>query len=270
MSDQIQINEFIPLPSEVAAKLTLADRYLVSYPRSGRTWIVRMLRILPQVTILNDSGRLDDLESITGLWTHEERGNLDEPGPDWINPFTMENPSINFLMVHGWGKLLPFAKGPHLYVFRSPEDVMVSYYHYAKEKRFIDSEVTSLTEFARGNLHWWRAHLQRAIEVRERAEMPRSWQFLSFERVFADPFNHLSRVARHFEIKFSEAALKQVIEVTTPKEMTDLVPGLPVLSSKPGRGAQDLSPEVLAEVEEHDMPLYRKALEIENADCRGE
>lgn len=255
-------DHFMPLPEEVAAKLSTADRYLVSYPRSGRTWLYRCVLIAQQIA---ESGATPTEAVIREFVRndHHRKQNLNGQGPDWRNPFATGESLFGFLTVHGWGDVVLSSEGPHLYLFRSPEDVMVSYYNYATFRQFIDAETVSLSEFARGNLPDWISHTKNGISTVTNAR--ENWICLSYESLFAAPSEKICLISRSIGVTVEEATCTKVAKTLTPKfVMESLKSKRPALSASPGRGAQILPQDVLEEIRAEAMPLYRQACQLEN------
>lgn len=252
----------MPIAKEVISMLSSKDRYLISFPRSGRTWLTRCLRhsqravcegVVPSESFLrscleeNDSGKI----------------NLNEADGEWENPFTSEEKACGFLTSHSWGGLSPEASGPHLFLFRTPHDVMVSYYHYAKVRRFIDPDSVSLADFVNGNLPDWITHMQRGIQtVRAR---PGTWMCLSYESLTSRPVEKMFEISSRCGFDVSVSDCRAVFETLTPHFVEQVTGRKAVaLSARPGSGKLSLPTDSIDRINGEAMPIYHQALELEN------
>ncbi|MDF1825809.1 MAG: sulfotransferase domain-containing protein [Verrucomicrobiales bacterium] len=262
MEREQSIYDFIPLAEGVSSQLSPTDRYFISFPRSGRTWIARALRIAIQIT-RNGSKISEPLvrECIVGK---RKNRNLNEAGPDWKNPYAQSvNPG--FLLTHSWDGLHPEARGPHLFLFRSPDDVMVSYFNYASFHGYIDPDKITLTDYARGNLPWWIAHTREALNRAANISVNKpSWKFLSYESFFLAPSAKLSTIAGYLGEEIPESDCRQILEILTPAFIKEVKGNYASLKAGPGSGTASLPGDVREEIETLAMPLYWKALKLEN------
>lgn len=252
----------MPLPEGVIAQLTPRDRYLVSFPRSGRTWINRSLRLtrlaLESPEELNEAFIKKLIED-----KNQRITNLNNAGDSWMNPLSDEDYQGN-LVAHSWKGLHQDAMGPHLFLFRSPADVMVSYYHFATSLAYIDREKTTPSDFARGNLPFWIAHTKEAINRFERGRAgDAEWRFMSYETFLTAPSEKLKEISSCLGDAVPESIARKILAITTPDFMRKIGKSAPSLGAIPGRGATDLSGDILEEIEATAMPLYRQALEFE-------
>ncbi len=140
---------------------------------------------------------------------------------------------------------------------------MVSYYHYAKVRSFIDQDSVSLADFVNGNLHDWIAHTERGIQT-VRA-LPGNWMCLSYESLTSKPIEKMCKISSRCGFNISASDCRTVFEILTP-QFVEQVTGkkVPALSAKPGSGKLTLSPDSIDQIDTEAMPIYRQALELEN------
>jgi len=256
--------DFMPLWDGLRHELKDSDRYLVSFPRSGRTWTTRVFRIARLLDASDPWPEHDEIKAMLGP-PSASAYNLNRAGPGWKNPL-QEDGCLNYLITHTWTGLCPSARGPHVYLIRRPDDVLVSYYHFAIRKGHIDERETSLSEFAWGNLPWWIDHAKTAIRHLENSSRTcPAWALISYEGLLKSPFSNFLRLADRFELGVSEPALRHALEFLTPAVMRETIKGFPMLDSRSGRGAKDLPWRIKAKIRKTAMPLYHSALEFEQA-----
>jgi hypothetical protein len=183
------------------------DIYVVSYPRSGTTWMQLLLHRLV--------GR-DNLDfahiSQVSPWFERSLAIGSMSAADF-EPF----PSPRILKSHlpyGW---LP-RPGRYVYVWRDGRDVAVSYYHfYCSHLGCRDDFATFFQRFLRGDLQYrswfdhvagWTAHAS-APEV----------LVVRYEDLHRDPTAVLRRVATHVGLAASEDRLAQIVAETSFEAM---------------------------------------------------
>ncbi|MEM6330343.1 MAG: sulfotransferase domain-containing protein [Planctomycetota bacterium] len=265
-----RIEDFMPLPDWVREQLTGADRYLMSFPRCGRTWLMHMLSIArwwdedpSHAAAAADAGLTR--EELYTATQHRLCPVLHQVTPGWTNPFAADaggsRPAIA-LLSHDWFDVR--GAGPHLYLYRNPADSLRSYYNYALRGGHLDPGEVSRDEFVNGNVTWWILHMQRAIDVVEAAiingvsngaSQP-SWMLLSYEELYSDPRAALRGVLRHFGFQASERALDFALEKTKPADIRTNANDSPTLESRPGGGQAELSETLLTMIRTHATPLY--------------
>jgi len=206
----------IKLAAKRAAGLDLAgrhyavypdDTFLVSYPKSGNTWVRFLLANLihpnENVTFAN----INYLLPAPGVITRR---------------FLKTVPRPRILKSHE-----PFDARfkKVIYLVRDPRDVAVSEYHFDKKKRYIRADVT-LDEFIKPFLaghtssygSWWE-HV--ASWVGARHGNP---QFLltRYEDLLANPIHETAKIAEFLNIKADEARLKAAVERSSAEKMRKL------------------------------------------------
>ena len=167
-----------------------SDTFIVSYPKSGNTW-VRFL--LANAMRPERVATFHDLDSFVPD-LHKCRARVDHSA------------SPRFIKTHHayCGKYPRF-----IYICRDGRDVMVSFYHFERD-RFKGS----FSEFIRSrNTHvfgqWhWHEHVSAAlIEAKAR---PRNVLFIRFEDFLAKPLQVSSRIIKFCSIDVSESVIEEV------------------------------------------------------------
>lgn len=260
MSSSVNLEDFMPLPKAVREGLTVEDRFIVSFPRSGRTWMMRSMVCVAKSQALNHP--LDE-KFISEEIVHS-RGTFDLNLSDesWENPNIESSIRLPFV-AHGWSGLPEDTLPSNLILIRSPSDVLVSYYNFATTRNFVDDQTVSREEFVIGNLPWWLAHTEEALHRLERGKG--HWKVMSYERFLQDPARNLSAICRLFDLKGPVEACRFALETITPHFSRSHFSNYAYLEGRPGRGSQELEGDLLALIEETAMPLYREVCHHEAA-----
>lgn len=181
--------------------------FLVSYPRSGNTWmrffVGNLLDPEDSTTFANVEDRLPAIEHIT------ERKLSQTPAP-------------RFLKSHE-----PFdcRYGRVIYVVRDPRDVAVSYYHYLIKVRRIDEDypmkkyVDSLVSGDFGGYGTWREHVGSWPGARHGSE---KFLLLRYEDLLAHPVEELRKVAHFLSVEADEDWLRKAVELSSADRMRGL------------------------------------------------
>lgn len=188
-----------------AATIFEDDRLIVSYPRSGNTWLSFMLTNLThpeeETTFLNLDLRCPDI--------HQRS-----------NRYLLSVPRPRLLKSHE-----PFDGRYRrtVYLVRDPRDVAVSYYRFLAKTRTIE-ESLPLSEFIDGFLDgkWdadrgtWAEHVGSWLGARRSDD---SLLLLRYEDLHAEPEREVARVADFFEIPNSPEACERVVGLARPERM---------------------------------------------------
>ena len=125
-----------------ATSLSICDYPIVSFPKSGRTWIRYFLGRYLSI----EHGMPMDLEFIPQPYWTEERRSLDFPRihftHDWfdLNHSDRRTPGILYKDI--------LDKKPVIFLLRNPMDTIVSYYyHKVKREKIVDSRELDITRF---------------------------------------------------------------------------------------------------------------------------
>jgi len=183
------------------------DVYIVTYPKSGTTWVQMM------AWQLQSNGSLD--------FRH-----IDDVVP-WIERCTARDlarlaalPSPRFFKTH-----LPYRDVPagarYIYVVRRLRDVAVSYYHHY---RLMEDFTGGVDAFAKHVLAGkvgggsWSDHVRPWVARRNDPDV----LFLSYEEMKADPAGALRRIARFSGVALAESDIPRLIEQSSVAFMKKL------------------------------------------------
>jgi len=243
----------MPISPAVLADLRDSDRFLVSFPRSGNTWLRHLLQ---ELIILRrpDQPRPPDLES---LQPSIHRGAIERPATAAFNlPWRLLK-SHNIRDLRGRRMI---------YLFRRPADALVSLFHLRTRKRDLPAH-TSLEEFCREALPDWCEHMRLGLE--HFAAFPGRTHLIAYEQLKADAPATLWRVARFVGLETSDGVIAAAVEACEFEHLRAREQGRkPLIAAKGffrkgtvGGGAEELDPELLEEIERVAGGLYRDAFD---------
>jgi Sulfotransferase domain len=186
------------------------DAFLVSYPRSGRTWSRFLIANLRDPA--NPATFADIAERVPGNHTHSDRALLDFPRPRIIashKAFYPYYPSV-------------------VYVVRDPRDVAISRYYYElKMGRFDDGYPMEdfVRSFVTGGIDeyrkagGWGDHVLSWLAMR--AGEP-NFFLLRYEDLKQDAIGQLARLARFLKLEAGPERLARAVELSSPERMREL------------------------------------------------
>jgi hypothetical protein len=228
------------------------DQFLVSYPRSGNTWVRHLLR---EIILL---GR-PDLPAPEALWmlipdlhVHD----MDHPARVRFNMPTRIFKSHNLRLLRG---------RRIVYIFREPADALTSYYHFHVRER-IEPEIVARGPdvFCQTFLPGWREHLQLALD--EHAVAPERLLLVAYEMLLRDGVRELGRIAKFFGLRAEEAALASAIEQARFEKLREREAQNPqhpdeyfFRKGRSGTGREELSGDTQAAIATMAQPLYNCA-----------
>jgi len=187
------------------------DVFLVSYPRSGSTWLSFMLACLiypkekGKITLKN---LRDYIPDINYLYLGAKRGSIEK-----IIPSDLEKPRIIF--VHAlYNSLFPKV----IYLVRDPRDVIVSFWHLKKNLNLLHN--TSLKKFIRKKKTWssnWDEHVESWLINRHE-----NIKFINYEDLIKNPEEVLKNISVFAGIKATKKQIKEAISLTSFQRMRKL------------------------------------------------
>jgi hypothetical protein len=95
-----------------------------------------------------------------------------------------------------------------LYLYRSPEDVMVSYYHLQRTARYIRQSSFGIDEFCRREIPNWLTSVQSYLRAEEEGVPV---HFVSYEKLLREPDVALSGVLRWLEVPHDAAMVERCV-----------------------------------------------------------
>ena len=186
----------------------ISDAYILSYPRSGRTWLKVMLN---KMLSLKYNLKKDNI--------YLYRKTLFSKAPNIVSehPFEPDYPTIYPYPKMKVGK--KFKKKKIILLFRDPRDLVVSNYHeYTKRKKIWQGE---LSQFIKEPYT-----LPRIIKFmnlwHEETKKRKDILILKYERTKEDHFGELKKVSEFLGINASDEILKEAVEYGSIENMRKL------------------------------------------------
>jgi hypothetical protein len=192
-----------------AATIFDDDRLIVSYPRSGNTWLSFLLTTLAHpgepTTFVNLEERCPD------IYAHSDAFLRSRARPRLLKSHEAFDPRYRRVV----------------YLVRDPRDVAVSYFRFLVKTRAIDESLRK-EDFVHGWVRgdWggeygtWGEHVGSWRGARE--DTADSFHMLRYEDLHADPVRSLAAVAAFLGIEHSDEACKRALELCRPERMREL------------------------------------------------
>jgi hypothetical protein len=234
------------------------DRFIVSYPKSGNTWMRVMIASLLEKNRDFDMGNLSRLVPDVYKSTAAEMAAL---------------PSPRFIKSH---EPLRTDYGRVLYIVRDPRDVLVSYFHYRKRGRD-DGQVEDMAAFTerflagRTSFGCWDVHVGGWLQ---RAAIDRNVTVIRYEDLVADPKKWLRQASTALRLEVDDAAIDAAVAAGSFDRLRDqekearergAFPGLEnsrtpfFRRGKAGGYRDELPPELIEKVVQRLGPVMRQA-----------
>ena len=238
-------------PERLAA-LRPDDQFLVSYPRSGNTWVRHLLR---EVILL---GR-PDLPPPEALWMLIPDLHVHEMEHVARTVFGMPT---RIFKSHNLRDL----RGRRIvYIFREPADALISYFHFhVREKIEPELVAQGADAFCRAMLPGWCEHVQMALD--EYAAGRSRVLLASYEILHRDGARALGTITHFFGLKADEAVLAAAIdrnrfenlrakEAQNPRHPEEFF----FRKGRTGTGREELTIETQRAIAAKARPIYDRA-----------
>lgn len=173
------------------------DIFLVSYPKSGNTWLRFILAELMHPEAAADFANIDQIIPDIYKTSHRDIGRAPQP---------------RVLKSH---EPLDVRYQSVIYIVRDPRDVLLSYYHYKLLRNAFDESYSIdsfAEEFLKGSLETfgsWGDHVGGWLGAR--SKHPR-FLFLRYEDMLADTLGQLQKISSHLSLRTSVEKLEDVVE----------------------------------------------------------
>lgn len=190
---------------------TSADIFLVSYPRSGSTWLRFLIanaikihcKIEREINFFTIQDIIPDI--------HISR-NVHQKSPFAI-PYL---PRI----IKSHCPYNPYYKRV-IFLVRDPRDVMISYYHHLTANKSLPLDLT-LSRFIRHRKYGvkrWIHHTKSWTSTRKKG---RNIQLFTYENLYKDTGNNLSRIMELLGLKILKPDLEKAIQLSSKENMKKL------------------------------------------------
>jgi hypothetical protein len=183
------------------------DVFLVSYPRSGNTW----MRVAIAEMMFSTSGAgLADIERYVPS-IHRP-----PPASQLVDaPFRVIKSHCQWL----WGK--EYRKV--IYVVRDPRDVALSYYRYSTSLGYFSGNLDDFLSDTLAGRVWpcsWLEHVN-SWTLFERPGLPARMMVLRYEDIQSNPVESFSKVAEFLGISASNERLLEIVQLSSADRMRE-------------------------------------------------
>jgi hypothetical protein len=244
------------IPSDRLAALRTNDQFIVSYPRSGNTWLRHLVR---DVLVLNRPGEpepesvwmlVPDVHIPQHAMEHEAHARFGVPR--------------RILKSHN---LTAITGHRLLYVFRDPADALVSYFHFHRLQESMRAMVEDgLLAFCEHMAEGWCRHVEIALDASTHA--PQDTLLLSYEMLAQDGPATLRRAVRFLGHDASDEVIVAALQRSSFGRLREKEEAKRAGSEefffrrgKVGAARDELSAEALARLAETTQPVHRRAIE---------
>jgi estrone sulfotransferase len=230
------------------------DTFLISYPKSGNTWLRFILANLIHSSEKINFRNIDQF--IPDVYSATERVNK-IASPRFIKSH------------HPWFDIFPKS----IYIARDYRDVFTSYYHYQKKLGAFSGSIEDFSTQI-DTLHsfgTWDEHIHKALTIQE--EKPQNILLLKYEDLYQNPEAELQRIIHFLNIKptLSEKEIIQRCSFASLQELEnkhgsqfkDISQANFFREGKPGTWKTELPPELAKMLTNlYAEPLARLGYEI--------
>ncbi|XP_058023525.1 sulfotransferase 6B1-like [Ahaetulla prasina] len=199
------------------------DIILASYPKTGSSWVQR---ILMQLEVA--SGKYDEDEQKRRQQTLQELSLIyflesGEPGKFE----RMEKlPSRQIIKTHLIPQKLPKSlfeqKAKILVLLRNPKDIAVSYFHFSKGIKLISDQETwdeYFEAFITGKVAYG-SYFDHVIEWNKHLDDSNIF-FITYEEIKENPASALKKIAKFFDLSVTEKKIESIVKETCFESMKD-------------------------------------------------
>ena len=162
----------------------------------------------------------------------------------------------------GENPVAAFANCKFIYLYRSPEDVLVSYFHLQRKVDYVAKSRFGIDEFCRSQLPHWIDNVGGYLKASESGVYV---HFVSYEGMLQNPAASLAGVLRALEIQHDARIVQQAVDhMQFDKIRAHLEKNRPGLSEygmrRGGSGAalEELQPQTRCEIREATSHLLKR------------
>ena len=175
------------------------DVFIVSYPKSGNTWVRFMLANAMENELEVTMRNINDY--VPGIYNFREQINASF--------------GIRYIKTHD-----PFfdCYPKMVYIYRDYRDVLISFYYYLRRRDDYKGDLDQFVKFYQDKLPFgtWQEHVQKALEFKEKH--PNRMLLVRYEDLIEEPNAQLEKILLFTGIK-SKKPLKEIIASTSFEQL---------------------------------------------------
>ena len=179
--------------------------FLVSFPKTGRTWLMHMINQIIKETNKSFS---DDKSFI--LNEHDSSEIIIEDG-------TRNDP----LDVYKFTSRFRYHRGRVIFLVRDPRDVIVSHFYQVTKRAKNPFVFDSISEFIRHDVIGFRRIVHFYNLWKKNKHIPRNFLLVSYEDLINNGTQELERVIHFLDINVSQDTIRRVYVNSSAKKMRE-------------------------------------------------
>lgn len=239
-------------------ELNQADNVLISFPKSGRTWLRYIFaKYVQQISPLSTF----DLEFIPNHHWNDQRHEVNFPRVflthnylDYYQNFKVKDQVIHSQYID---------QKPVVFLHRHPLDVIVSYYNQITQREKRSNE--SLSDFVNNELYGIQRHCEFMNNILDYLQKHNNVHYLSYEKLKEDTFKEISQMFAFWNYDFDPSLLHAAVEESKFDKMQEVEKGIGVQTARLSLSAWDGNHQSL-KVRKGKSFAYREEMSAELAD----
>jgi hypothetical protein len=191
---------------------SLANVFVISYPKSGRTWLRMLLARLIALEYQLDAGDFTDLEEITHDYPGGVRIKVEhDDKPHRKRPEELEKCKSRLI----------FGGKRVVYLFRDPRDVLVSnFFQATRRDRYFSGDISEFIRHERFGLPTILTYMNTWYSNRD---VPAGFFLLSYEQLHRDTFSEIRRLLDFLELdRIDDSRIEDAIAYTSFENMQEM------------------------------------------------
>ncbi|XP_040271536.1 sulfotransferase 2B1-like isoform X2 [Bufo bufo] len=189
------------------------DVYIVSYPKSGTTWMMEILSLLCKNGDFTWCREVPNFMRIPWL-------DVSGLGEKLVDECQSPRFLASHLPIQCFPKSLSSSKAKIIYIARSPKDVLVSLYHFANMSYLVkksNSFDEFMKDFLQGRVPFgsWFDHIKGWMQMKDN----KNFLFVTYEDLSQDHRGTIKKICTFLEKELEEQAIDLVVEHSSFKSM---------------------------------------------------
>ena len=179
-------------------RYSYGKNYLVSFPKTGRTWLTHMLSKINEM-----SSDIIDIES-----THDLSEIVLEDG-------FRQDPTILFK----FNNRFRFRRSRVLFLVRDPRDVIVSHYHQVTKRSKSPLIFESMSDFIQDELLGFNRIIYFYNLWANQRHIPGSFYLIKYENLLSDGISELNSICKFLDVHIDDSLIHKIYNESSAEKM---------------------------------------------------